>query len=165
MDKEKDIDKELNSLTEKKEEIIDYPPVSYFRLQYACSENTDYLFLIIGVLGSIGMGISMPIFSLIFGRTINNFGPSNDSNDFVQRINTMVLNFIYCAIGVFISSGLMITMFSMVGKRIVIKLKKKYFETIMKQEQGFFDKANPYRYSTKVQSQMAVIEKGVNFYL
>jgi ATP-binding cassette subfamily B (MDR/TAP) protein 1 len=151
-----------NKPSEKKpEEKIEYPTISYFRLQYSCAENYDYLCLFIGLMGSMGMGVSMPIFSFIFGGTINNFGPQNGPNDFVDRINIMVLRFVYCAIGVFFASFLMITFFSINGKRVVRKLKSKYFETIMKQEQGYFDKANPFEYATKVQNQTKVIESGL----
>jgi hypothetical protein len=31
----------------------------------------------------------------------------------------------------------------------------------MKQEQGYFDKNNPYKYATKVQNQTKTIESGV----
>lgn len=144
-----------------KEEIV-YPEVSYFKVQYATAECSDYIFLFIGLIGSMGMGCSMPLFSLIFGNTINNFGPQNSMSDFVDRINSMVLKFVYCAIGMFVGSGLMVAFFTISGKRATAKLKAKYFETIMKQEQGYFDKANPFEYSTKVQSQTKVIETGVS---
>lgn len=144
----------------KKEEKI-FPPISYFRLQYHCSETIDYIFLLIGVIGSLGMGTSMPLFSYIFGNTINNFGPATNPLDFIDRINKMVLNFVYCAIGVFFASFLMITFFTINGKRTVWKLKGLYFEMIMKQEQGYFDDNNPFTYSTKVQNQTKTIESGV----
>jgi ATP-binding cassette subfamily B (MDR/TAP) protein 1 len=138
-----------------------FPPISYFRLQYQCAETTDYIYLIIGFIGSMGMGCSMPLFSLIFGNTINNFGPATNPLDFIDRINKMVLNFVYCALGVFLASFLMITFFTINGKRTVWKLKGLYFEVIMKQEQGYFDKNNPYKYATKVQNQTKTIESGV----
>jgi ATP-binding cassette subfamily B (MDR/TAP) protein 1 len=145
------------------EEEETFPKISYFRLQYHCAETADYFFLLIGFIGSMGMGCSMPLFSLIFGNTINNFGPATNPYDFIDRINKMVLNFVYCAIGVFFASFLMITFFTINGKRTVWKLKGLYFDVIMKQEQGYFDKNNPYKYATKVQNQTKTIESGVYY--
>ena len=159
IDQSKQADQSKEEKEEEKEET--FPQISYFRLQYHCAETADYFFLLIGFIGSMGMGCSMPLFSLIFGNTINNFGPATNPYDFIDRINKMVLNFVYCAIGVFFASFLMITFFTINGKRTVWKLKGLYFEVIMKQEQGYFDKNNPYKYATKVQNQTKLIESGV----
>ena len=138
-----------------------YPPVSFFRLVYQVGDVIDNIYLIIGIIGSLGMGTAMPLFSFVFGATINSFG-ANTGGTFVDQINIMVLRFVYVSLGVFCVSFIMITFFTLNGKRIIMKLKSKYFETIMKQEQGYFDSENPFEYSTKVQNQTKIIESGVN---
>ena len=40
-------------------------------------------------------------------------------------------------------------------------LKGKYFATILKQEQGWFDENNAFEFATKVQAQLEQIELGV----
>ena len=41
------------------------------------------------------------------------------------------------------------------------KLKEKYFATILKQEQGWFDANNAFEFATKVQAQIEQVELGV----
>lgn len=54
-----------------------------------------------------------------------------------------------------------IFLWSFVGNRCIYKLKEKYFYTILKQEQSWFDSNNPLEISTKVNSELEDIEQGV----
>ena len=47
-----------------------------------------------------------------------------------------------------------IFLWSFVGNKCIYKLKEKYFYTILKQEQSWFDSNNPLEISTKVNSEL-----------
>ena len=61
----------------------------------------------------------------------------------------------------FLSHFLMTFMWFLSALRQMHHLKEKYFATILKQEQGWFDENNAYEFSTKVQAQLEQIELGV----
>ena len=52
-----------------------------------------------------------------------------------------------------------IFLWSFAGNRCIYKLKEKYFYTILKQEQSWFDSNNPLEISTKVNSELEDIEQ------
>ena len=52
-------------------------------------------------------------------------------------------------------------MWNLAGLRQIYHLKEKYFLTILKQEQGWFDANNAFEFATKVQAQLEQIELGL----
>lgn len=159
-------DKSLNS---KKYilENINAKSVSFFKLQYAYTRAKDVPLLIIATLASFGMGISMPLFSITFGDSINNFGDSDvlDPDIFIEKIRSMCLQFLYIGIGLWVAGFLMIWLWSYNGRMIAKAIKEDYFKLLMRQEQGFFE-VNPdiLKYPTKIQSQIKKIEMGVKLF-
>ena len=137
--------------------------VSFWKLQCHFSDKIDILFLIIAIIGSVGAGVSMPIFALIFGATINSFNDTNVNNPQILSsvVGGMAINYIIAGSGVFFFSSLMVTFWTLNGKRLIKKIKVEYFRTILRQEQGWFDIANPFEYATRVGSQTKTIQNGV----
>lgn len=65
---------------EKKEKVAkENPRVVPFRKLFAFADRWDYLLMIIGSIGAIGNGVSMPLMTLIFGDLTNAFG-NNQTN-------------------------------------------------------------------------------------
>ena len=77
--------------------------VSFWKLQCHFSDKIDILFLIIAIIGSVGAGVSMPIFALIFGATINSFNDTNVNNPQILSsvVGGMAINYIIAGSGVF----------------------------------------------------------------
>lgn len=142
-------------------------PVSFFKLQYSLSKGKDCLYVLIACIGAIGTGIAMPLFAIIFGGTINGLRPEEQANpdSFKDTINDLCLKFVYIGLGMWASGFINLTFWNYNGKTIAKRIKKRYFRTIMLQEQGYFDQCNTYEFATKIQSQIKTIEQGVNNYL
>jgi len=140
-------------------------PVSIFKLYYALCEKKDFLFMVIGTIGSLGAGVSMPLFAIIFGRTLSGFASSSSAdlakNGFKDTVNVIVRNFLVVGVSAWFSYFLMISMWTLVGMRLVHKMKELYFMAILRQEQAWFDENNPYEFSTKVQAQIKQVEGGI----
>jgi ATP-binding cassette subfamily B (MDR/TAP) protein 1 len=135
-------------------------PVSIFQLLYSETTTKEYILLIIAALSSMGIGLSMPLFSLIFGNTINTFGPQ-DIDHLLDNINTMCLRFIFLAFGVLFAGGLSNWLWTYTGRVTVRRIKSEYFRYIMRQEQAWFDEVDPFQFSTKIQAQCTTIETGL----
>jgi len=140
--------------------------VSFWTLQCHFSDKVDITFLVIAFIGSIGAGVSMPIFALIFGATINSFNDNNinDPKELSSIVGNMAINYIIAGSGILFFSALMVTFWTINGKRLIKKIKEEYFKVILKQEQGWFDNFNPFEFATRVSSQTKTIENGVKIY-
>jgi ATP-binding cassette subfamily B (MDR/TAP) protein 1 len=129
-------------------------------LQFSLAKKFDIFIIIIGIISSLGLAISMPLFSILFGGTLNNLG-SNPVGLF-ESIKELCLKFVYVGLGMFVAGTLMICCWSYSGRRIANYIKEEYFSIIMRQEQGWFDQQEVFEFSTRIQNQTKIIENGVN---
>lgn len=146
---------------------IDQPTktVSFFKLQFFKTDTKQKLIIFCAILGSLGAGLSMPIFAIVFGQTINNLGVMFSGREtMLERITDLSKTFVYVGIGMAVAGFIMVWLWMYIGQTIVEKIKEEYFKHIMMQEQGWFDATNPYEFSTKIKSQTRAIENGVNYY-
>ena len=156
------IDNKLDHQNVKKVENTPLKPVSLSKLLCYFSNKGEIILLILALIGSAGTGFAMPLFSFIFGRTLNSIsGSITDPDEFLSVMKQMSLNYIFLGAGVFSMSFLMISTWGIIGKTISNRIKAEYFNVIMFQEQGWFDKVNAFEFATKVQAQTKLIETGM----
>lgn len=136
--------------------------MSYFKLQFSLAKPFDIFIITIGFIASLGLSISMPLFAILFGGTLNNLGASALQGSFLDLIRGLCLKFVYVGLGMFSAGALMICCWSYSGRIITNYIKEKYFMVVMKQEQGWFDTQEVFEFSTRIQSQTKLIENGVN---
>ena len=167
---DEDPDKEL-----KKNLMFAQKEISPFQLLCHLSENFEIMLMLLGVIGSIGSGVAGPLMSLLFGGSISDFSDLNSigdqgnpkalkiwiATDFKDIVDERVMKYIYIGIGMFFAEFLNNSMWNYAGFRQIHHLKEKYFYTILKQEQGWFDANNAFEFATKVQAQLEQIELGL----
>jgi len=146
-------------------DILKYPRVGFFKLQYTFCDKADIVLMGLAFLGSIAAGASMPLVSLLLGKVINQFDGTIALSEVPKLTQGIILNFIYAGLGVFSGSLMMIFFWTIIGKRISNKICKEYFRVIMKQKQAWFDKYDTFQINTRVFNNMQVIENGVTFIL
>ena len=146
--------------------------VSLFRIYCHLCEGIDWFFLFLAIIGSIGAGISMPLMSYITSDVYSDVGNTSENRDTEVNLEAMkavvkkTMNdqikkqLIYGALS-FVCHFLSVTFWSLVGSRCCYNLKKRYFTTILSQEQGWFDQNNPFEFATKVQAQLEQVEQGI----
>lgn len=78
--------------------------VSLYKL-FSFADPLDRLLMLMGTVGAIGNGISLPLMVLIFGTMINAFGESTASK-VVDEVSKVSLKFVYLAAGSFVLSCL-----------------------------------------------------------
>ena len=152
--------------------MFEQQSISLFRIYGHLCEPIDWLFLALAIIGSIGSGISMPIMSYLSADVYSDVGNTSESRDSLSDIDAMkaivkkTMNdqikkqLIYGAVS-FICNFMSVTFSSLLGNRCVYNLKKKYFTTILAQEQGWFDANNAFEFATKVQAQLEQVEQGI----
>ncbi len=135
--------------------------ISFLKLMTVQSSKSDIIYFILGILGSIAAGLSMPLISLLLGDVIDGFDGSIPKERVPKVIHSAIVNFICAGVGIFVGSFLMVVFWTIIGKRLSNKIKIDYFQTIMKQDQTYFDKTNTFEFTTKIQSQTKIIENGI----
>ena len=148
-----DLPKDDNDIPDKKINHIQQKNISMFRLYCHLSNTTEVLLMTIGAIGGIASGVAGPLMSLLFGEV------NIDSMEDI--VNDMVRRFLYIGIGMFIAEFLNNCFWNLAGLRQIYHMKEKYFELILKQEQGWFDSNNAYAFATKVQAHIEQIEMGL----
>ena len=139
--------------------------------------------MILGVIGSLGSGVAFPIIAYLAGDMTTKMSGTQNGGEttqtmeltkeqelellkmmegpFMDMVDDMVNKFLYIGTGMFFAYFLMTSMWTYTGLRQMHKLKEKYFATILKQEQGWFDANNAFEFATKVQAQIEQVELGV----
>ena len=152
--------------------MFEQQSISLFRIYGHLCEPIDWLFIVLAIIGSIGAGVSMPIMSYLISDVYSDVGNTSESRDTAYNIEIMkamvkkTMNdqikrqLIYGAIS-FVCNFMSVTFWSLVGNRCVYNLKRKYFTTILSQEQGWFDSNNAFEFATKVQAQLEQVEQGI----
>ena len=171
---EKKQEEEEQKLSAKRNLMFDQKSISIIKLYCHLSYKCEIILMIFGIIGSLGSGIAGPLMAYLFGDLINDFSSTQTADqviapsemetfldDFMKTIDKMVRKLIFIGVGMFFAYFLANFMWQYVGLRQMHHLKEKYFATILKQEQGWFDANNAYEFATKVQAQLEQIELGV----
>jgi len=95
-------------------------------------------FIVVGLLGSLLFGVSTPLFGAVFGDILSVLSEQDIATG---RKDSKVAALQLAGIGLafFVAVSLQGLMFSWSGSKLVERLRKKMFETMLMQEMGWFD--------------------------
>ena len=152
--------------------IFEKKSISIFRIYCHLFEGFDWLLAFLGIVGSLGAGVSMPLMTYISSDIYSDVGNTSERRyssheiaameEIVKDIMEQIIKklFIYGAIS-FVCNFFSACFWILIGNRCIYNLKKKYFILILSQEQGWFDANNTFEFATKVQTQLEQIEDGI----
>ena len=151
--------------------MFEQKSVNLFKMYGHLFEPIDWLFLVFAIIGSIGAGISMPIMSYFTSDVYSDVGNTSESvtaedialmREVVEdTMEDQIKKQLICGAVSFVCNFLSVCFWSLIGNRCCYNLKKKYFTTILAQEQGWFDSNNAFEFATKVQAQLEQVEQGI----
>ena len=154
---EKREEEEEQKLSAKRNLMFEQRSVSIIKLYCHLSYKCEIILMIFGIIGSLGSGIAGPLMAYLFGDLINDFSSTQTADqvmdeseigafldNFMKTIDKMVRKLFFIGVGMFFAYFLANFMWQYVGLRQMHHLKEKYFATILKQEQGWFDANNAY---------------------
>ncbi|XP_047325305.1 ABC transporter B family member 4-like [Impatiens glandulifera] len=96
--------------------------------------------MIIGTIGAIGNGISLPLMTILFGEMIDSFGQTQNAPvDVVRVVSKVSLKLVYLAIGAGAAAFLQVACWMVAGERQAARIRKLYLKAIMRQDIAFFD--------------------------
>lgn len=112
--------------------------VPYSRL-FRFAVKFDLGLMILGSICAIGLGITIPIFPLLWGNMFNSY---NDINAMVDESKNLLFNFLYIGAAAIIAGWGMFACWIITGERQGIASRKEYLRSLLRQEIGWFDMIN-----------------------
>ncbi|XP_078435341.1 ABC transporter B family member 3-like isoform X2 [Wolffia australiana] len=122
--------KERTNKNDKRREAVPYRKLLSF------ADTTDVFLMVLGTIGAIANGLSMPIMLMLFGRLVDSFGSSTDKS-VVEKVS---LQSLCLAIGSGVACFLQLTCWIITGERQAARIRNMYLKAILRQDIGFFDK-------------------------
>ena len=155
----------------KKNLLFEEKSISLFRLYTHLCEPIDYLYMVLGTIGSIGSGITMPLLAYMMSDLFSDIGNTSENvtevdieemkNVVEKAMNKQIKRFLIFGALTFVANFLNVCFWTLVGERCVHHMKRNYFTVILSQEQGWFDAHNAFEFATKVQAQLEQVEQGM----
>lgn len=145
---------EVNSLTEKKpdtqrnsinnnisieDSTLDHtnsPEVSIWRILEM--NRQEHIQVLLGLAGSAMLGITTPLYSVVFGEVMGLLGQP-EAEDIEEQLDFYVLMFLALAFGAGLGAFLQIFMFSYAGEHLTFRLRKLTFRSVLRKRIEWFD--------------------------
>ncbi|KAF6998259.1 hypothetical protein CFC21_014393 [Triticum aestivum] len=123
---------------EGEEESVGQQEKVSFMGMFRYADGTDLLLMLVGTVAALANGVSQPLMTIIFGDTLNAFGDAT-GDDVLQRVNKVVLKFVYLGIGTTIVSFLQVSCWTLTGERQATRIRSLYLKSVLRQDISFFD--------------------------
>lgn len=104
----------------------------------------------VGGIAAVGNGLTMPLFSLIFGELLDSFNPAEESDSIMDEVKKNSLYISLAGVGAFLLSYLEIACFTIAGERQARVVRDRYFSSLLNQDIGWFDQQTTESIVTKV---------------
>ncbi|KAJ2907063.1 P-loop containing nucleoside triphosphate hydrolase protein [Zalerion maritima] len=116
----------------KEQPVREATPKDYFRVFTDYARKWDIVLIVVGVVASMGAGITLPLMNVVFGRLVSQFtsfmvpGNLNDASGFQDLVNRQTLYLFLLFLGRFITAYIAKFAFRMIGIRMSSKIRLHY---------------------------------------
>jgi ATP-binding cassette subfamily B (MDR/TAP) protein 1 len=122
------------------EKTLPEAPKASFKDLFSFVEGKEKLYLGFGIFFSVIGGAAMPAMTLILGNLTNSFTPNNSPDEVENQISQQFLQMIYLGLGVFLASMISSLLWNFLSSRQTQKIKLLYFQKLLDQNSGWYDK-------------------------
>ncbi|OTB20136.1 hypothetical protein K445DRAFT_51964 [Daldinia sp. EC12] len=133
---------------------------------YRYSSRNDLIIMAVSAVCAIAGGAALPLMTVIFGNLQNTFQGfflgTTDYDAFTDKMTSLVLYFVYLAIGEFVTIYVATVGFIYTGEHISAKIREHYLESCMRQNIGFFDKLGAGEVTTRITADTNLIQEGIS---
>ena len=146
---------------------VDVPPVKVtYLMLYRYATRNDKLIIALSALCAIIAGAVMPLMTIVFGSLAGTFkGSFNGSIDggaFQDKVNHLVLYFVYLGIGEFVTIYISTVGFIYTGEHMSAKIREQYLAAILRQNIGYFDKLGAGEITTRITADTNLVQDGLS---
>ncbi|PON43566.1 ABC transporter [Parasponia andersonii] len=138
-----DVDEDGVSGSEEDEEDDEGPPNSVRLLSlFRYSSKWDIVLIVLGCLGALINGGSLPWYSYLFGEFVNKIAKDaleSDKTQLMKDVHKVCLFMTGLAAIVVVGAYMEITCWRLVGERSAQRIRREYLKAVLRQDVGFFD--------------------------
>ncbi|KAM3299662.1 hypothetical protein ACQJBY_040927 [Aegilops geniculata] len=102
------------------------------------ADTADVVLMLVGTVTALASGMSQVVMSIIFGRMVDAFGGAT-RDTILPRVDKVVLEFVYLAIGTWPACFLQISCWTVTGERQAARFRSLYLKSVLRQDMAFFD--------------------------
>ena len=168
---ENDQDNEDEDEEEAKKKLLRLPPVSFFTL-FRYMDKVDAVFVIIGVIGSLIVGVATPIMTIIFSSLLGDFTRFNQLKFYdhnVSEANSLLthsarkycLYFTILGIVVWVCGYIMNACWTITSERQGFHIRNLYYRSILRQDIGWFDTISTGDLTSRISGDVNMIQDAV----
>jgi ABC-type multidrug transport system fused ATPase/permease subunit len=114
---------------------------------------------------AIAAGIPFPLLGIVFGQLVDSLNSATcgadenpgDKAAYQSAVDTKVLQVVYITIASFVAIYVYIVCWSLVGERLVQRLRDQYFRSLLRQQASFFDNLPAGEVSSRLNGDIATI--------
>uniref|UniRef100_A0A7N0THE2 ABC transporter B family member 1 n=1 Tax=Kalanchoe fedtschenkoi TaxID=63787 RepID=A0A7N0THE2_KALFE len=115
------------------------PAVGFLEL-FRFADGLDYVLMVVGSVGALVHGCSLPLFLRFFADLVNSFGSnSNNMDKMMQEVLKYAFYFLIVGAAIWASSWAEISCWMWTGERQSTRMRIKYLEAALSQDIQFFD--------------------------
>ncbi|KAI1819258.1 ABC transporter [Xylaria intraflava] len=133
---------------------------------YRYATRNDLIIIFVSTIAAIAAGAALPVQTILFGHLQGTFeGYLNGQvprDHFTSQMDSLVLNFVYLAIGEFVTVYIATVGFIYTGEHISAKIREHYLESCMRQNIGFFDSTGAGEVTTRITADINLVQEGLS---
>lgn len=118
-------------------------------------------------------GVVQPLMTIVFGNLTTSFtgfanalalgqDPAPFRDSLFSQVNQSSLYLVYIGIGTFCTTYIQIFTWTWTGERITRRIREAYLRNVLRQNIGFFDKLGPGEVTTRISSDLNMIQSGIS---
>ena len=127
---------------------------------FSQAETIDIIYMILGSIGSMITGVSLPIFNILFGQMLDSLNKKGVGG-YQDAVNQVCISFVIVAAANVVAGTMQVYFWSAAGERQTQRFREKYVRSILSQEIGWFDTCGASELSTKVADLTGKVQDGL----
>jgi ABC-type multidrug transport system fused ATPase/permease subunit len=148
----------------KKEKKPKQPSVPIYKI-FRFATKIEILMICIAAIFSAGIGAMQPVSIIIFGEFMGTIGEAMMQQDFeklARDSHPLILTFVYMGTGVLVAAYIANCFWVLTGENQVRRIRTLYIHAILRQEMGWFDKAEEGSLTTRLATDTQLIQEGIS---
>ena len=126
---------------------------------YQFATGYDYVYMVLGTIGSILTGFCQPAFCLLFGYALDDLNGASIQTS----INQLSLYLFFLGIGNLVFATVQNVCWGVVGERLAQRFREEYVNSVLSQEIGWFDVTGANQLATSLSDLSGQIRDGLTY--
>lgn len=148
----------------KKEKKKKEPAVPIYKL-FRFATKLELLMIAVACIFSAGIGAIQPVSIIIFGQFMGTIGVSMATGNLEQLVHDshpLILTFVYMGTAVLVAAYITNCFWVLTGENQTRRIRMLYVHAILRQEMGWFDKAEEGSLTTRLAADTQLIQDGIS---